>query len=148
MTNYKWIYTLLVTVGLLTTGARAVADDTSREVVVVMSAESGVESMTREQVEALFLGRAHRLPNGERAVPVDQGEGSPVRDRFAREILGRSSAQIRSHWSRIVFTGRGRPPRTVEDSKAVLRAVTEDPRVIGYMERKFVDDSVTVVLEE
>lgn len=117
------------------------------DIVVVVSRLNPVQSLTRTQVEDIFLGRTQQFPDGQRAVPIDQAERSDTRDRFNLEILDRTSAQVRSHWSRILFTGRGRPPRSVVSSAEVLRVLATEAQGISYMERRFVDDSVVVVFE-
>ncbi|MES3008518.1 MAG: phosphate ABC transporter substrate-binding protein [Pseudomonadota bacterium] len=117
------------------------------DIVVIVSTLSAVKTLTREHVEDIFLGRAQQFPNEQRATPIDHAEGSAVRERFNVEVLGRTSAQVRTHWSRILFTGRGRPPRSVVSSANMLQAVAADVHAIGYIERRFINDSVVVVFE-
>jgi ABC-type phosphate transport system substrate-binding protein len=116
------------------------------DVVAVVSSKSTVTTLSKSDVMDIFLGRASRFPNGAEAVPIDQAVGSPVRDEFYLKVLGKSPAQIKAFWSNIIFTGRGRPPRAVADSAEVKKRIIEDPAAIGYIEEKFVDDSVRVVL--
>ena len=117
------------------------------DIVVIVSSLNSVKTLTRDHVEDIFLGRMQQFPNEQRALPIDQAEGSAVRERFNMEVLGRTSAQVRTHWSRILFTGRGRPPRSVASSEDMLQAVAADVHAIGYIERRFVNGSVVVVFE-
>ncbi|MDO8291184.1 MAG: hypothetical protein Q7T44_18380 [Parvibaculum sp.] len=117
------------------------------DIVVIVSSLNSVKTLTRDHVEDIFLGRMQQFPNEQRAVPIDQAEGLAVREHFNMEMLGRTSAQVRAHWSRILFTGRGRPPRSVASNEDMLHAVAADTHAIGYIERRFVDDSVVVVFE-
>lgn len=114
------------------------------EVVVIVSRQSAVEKLTREQVGDLFLGKLSRL-GGVKVVPLDRPEGSPVRDAFYAEFAGKSAAQIKAHWSKIIFTGRGQPPAQVADGEAARLRVAEDPAAVAYIERSLVDDSVRIV---
>jgi len=144
-------YWLLASIVLVSSVASASAADNEgaspNDIVVVVSRQNPLQSLTKEQLESIFLGRTQQFPTGQRAVPVDQVEGSTVRERFYIEILDRTSAQVRSYWSRILFTGRGHPPRSVASSEEVLRILATDAQAIGYIERRFVNDAVTVVLE-
>ncbi|MDO9319375.1 MAG: phosphate ABC transporter substrate-binding protein [Gammaproteobacteria bacterium] len=117
------------------------------DIVVIVSSLNTVKALTRVRVEDIFLGRMQQFPNGQRAVPIDQAEGSAVRGRFNKGVLGHTSVQVRIHWSRILFTGRGRPPRSVASNEDMLQAVAADVHAIGYIERRFVNDSVAVVFE-
>lgn len=114
------------------------------EVVVIVSKQSSVEKLTREQVADLFLGKLSRL-GGVEAVPLDRPEGSPVRDAFYTEFLDKSAAQIKAHWSKIIFTGRGQPPAQIADGEAARKRVAQDPAAVAYIERSLVDDTVRIV---
>lgn len=64
---------------------------------------------------------------------------------FYGRYLGRSLAQIKAHWSKLVFTGRGRPPHTVDDGQAMAAFLAEHPDAIGYLDRSLVNDNLQVV---
>lgn len=115
------------------------------DVVVVMSAKSPALELSKDQVAALFLGKAVRFPDGRRAVPLDRAEGAAVRDAFYEVFTGKSAAQVKAHWSKIIFTGRGRPPRQVADGAELKRQLSEDPDAIAYLRADEVDDSVRTV---
>src|SRR6476646_2451282 len=83
----------------------------AEDVVAVVSAKSPVTALNAEQVADIFLGKTTRFPDGSAAVPIDQNEDSPDRDRFYTQYTGKSPAQVKAHWSKLIFTGRGQPPR-------------------------------------
>jgi ABC-type phosphate transport system substrate-binding protein len=115
------------------------------DVVIVVSAKSQVVVLSKSQVADIFLGKSARFPDGSSAVPIDQAEGAAVRDEFYDKIAGRSAAQIKAHWSKIIFTGRGQPPKAVSTSAAARELVAANPQAISYIERSAVDGSVKVV---
>ena len=117
----------------------------AEEVVAVVSAKSAVTALSANQVADIFLGRSTRFPDGTHAVPIDQNEDSPVRDRFYAQFTGKSAAQVKAHWSKIIFTGRGQPPRQVESGREMKRAVADNPNAIGYIDPRLVDSSVRVL---
>ena len=117
------------------------------DVVAVVSAKSLVTTLTKAQLTDIFLGKANRFPNGTPAVPIDQTEGSVARNEFYEKVAGKSAAQIKAFWSKIIFTGRGQPPKEVADSLEMKKRINENPSAIGYIEKNMVDDSVKVVLQ-
>jgi ABC-type phosphate transport system substrate-binding protein len=131
--------------GILSLALVAASGATWADVVPVVSAKSPVHEMSKNQIVDIFLGRANRFPNGEPAVPIDQAEGSEVRDLFYLQFANRSAAQLKAYWSKIVFTGKGEPPREVSPSERVKRVLAENPHFIGYIERTEVDANVKVV---
>ncbi|HYC36984.1 MAG TPA: phosphate ABC transporter substrate-binding protein [Usitatibacter sp.] len=117
----------------------------AQEVVAIVSAKSPYVNLTSAQVADIFLGRTSRFPDGALAVPIDQPEDSALRDRFYAQFTGKSAAQVKAHWSKIIFTGRGQPPRVASSGAETKRIVAENPYAIGYVDSRLVDDSVRVV---
>lgn len=141
MSFFKRIQSCALGLLLVVASGAACAD-----VVPVVSSKSHVHGLSRNQVVDIFLGRTNRFPNGEPAVPIDQAEGSEVRDVFYLQFANRSASQLKAYWSKIVFTGKGEPPREVSPSERVKRVLAENPHFIGYIERAEVDANVKVVL--
>lgn len=141
MTFFNRIQSCALALMLSLAGSAAFAD-----VVPVVSSKSPVYELSRNQVVDIFLGKANRFPNGELAVPIDQAEGSEVRDAFYRQFTNRTAAQLKAYWSKIVFTGKGQPPREVSPGESVKRVLADNPNFIGYIDRADVDANVKVVL--
>lgn len=115
------------------------------DVVVVVSEQNPLTTLDRAELADIYLGRLSRFPNGEPVVPVDLDEGSAARDEFYSEYLGQSPNQVKSHWSKLIFTGRGHPPRSVESGPAVAELVAGNPKAIGYVDRGHVNDSLRIL---
>jgi ABC-type phosphate transport system substrate-binding protein len=115
------------------------------DVVAVVSAKNPITALDKSQVADIFLGKASRFPNGVQAVPIDQAEGLAVRDEFYGKVVGKTAAQIKAYWSKIIFTGRGQPPPNVSNSIEMKKRISDNPAAIGYIDRSLVDDSVRVV---
>jgi ABC-type phosphate transport system substrate-binding protein len=115
------------------------------DVVAVVSARSAVNALSENQVVDIFLGKLNRLPSGEAVVPIDQAEGSQPRDEFYLKFAGKSPAQLKAHWSKIIFTGRGRPPKDVANNAEVKKQLAANPNAIGYIDTDAVDNSVRVL---
>ena len=121
---------------------------TMADVVAVVSSRSPLTELSKNQVVDIFLGRVSHFPDGEQALPIDQAEGSAARDEFYAKFAGKSAAQIKAHWAKIIFTGRGQPPEEVSNSIEVKKLVIKKPHAIGYIDKNMVDGSVKVLLAE
>jgi ABC-type phosphate transport system substrate-binding protein len=131
---------------IFTTGAHAEPEIAAADsVVVVVSATSSVSAISKLHLADLYLGRTARFQNGTPATPIDQRSGSTMRVEFTETFLNRSEAQMKAHWSKIIFTGRGRPPREASSDAAVRDIVARDPQAIGYIDASLVDSRVRVV---
>jgi hypothetical protein len=124
----------LALAAVLSCGSLARADD----IVMVMAPTA--TAVTKDQVANLYLGRSTGF------TPLDLPESSPIRAVFYRKATDRDSAQVKSVWSRIVFTGQGKPPKEMPDAAAVKKAVAADSKAIGYIAKSDVDASVKIVL--
>lgn len=118
----------------------------SADVVAVVSSKSPVTTLSKNQLMDIFLGKRTSFPDGSSAVPIDQTEGSAVRDEFYSRIAGMSPPQVKAFWSRIIFTGRGQPPKTVATSLEAKKLLLANPNAISYIDQSLVDGTLRVVL--
>jgi ABC-type phosphate transport system substrate-binding protein len=140
MRHISYIASAIAVLGSLMASQRLLADE-----ITVVSVKSSISTLSKAQVADIFLGKTTRFPDGSPAVPIDQTEGTPARDEFYTKIAGKSAAQMKAYWSRIIFTGRGEPPRAVPTSSETRKLVAANPNAIGYVEPKLVDDTLRVV---
>jgi len=115
------------------------------EMVVFVSAQSSVDKLETDVVQKIFLGKLAALPGGASAVPVDLPDGAD-RDAFYQKVSGKSAAQVKAYWAKLVFTGKGQPPKEATSAKDAVAQVGKSAGGIGYAERKALDKSVKVVL--
>lgn len=123
---------------LAVAGAALLCGTARAQVAVVMAPGAG--PLTKEQIANLYLGRSVELHL------LDLPEGNTTRDTFYKKATERGPAQVKATWSRLVFTGRGSPPKEVADAAAVKKAVAADPKAVGYIDKAAVDATVKVVL--
>jgi len=128
-----------LSLGVLTTMSFA-------QVAVVVGAKSAASAMSAEDAAALFLGKSDQLPGVGVALLLDQSESNAVRDTFYSKVTGKSAAQVKAAWSRLVFSGKATPPKEVANSAEVKKLVATNANAIGYIEKSAVDGTVKVLL--
>jgi ABC-type phosphate transport system substrate-binding protein len=116
------------------TGTNVQADE------IVAITNLAATPISKQQIVDLFLGRVSGW------TPIDQAEDSGIYVDFYKKATGRDTAQVKAIWSRIVFTGRGSPPKQLPDSAAVKKAIAANPNAVGYIKKSAVDASVKVAL--
>lgn len=116
------------------------------ELVVIVSAKSPLTALRPDQVADIFLGQSARYPDGAEAVALDQSIGSPLRDEFYLKVASKTPPLVKAYWTKMIFTGRGQPPKEAAGSAAVRKRVADDPTLIGYIDRSALDASVKPVL--
>lgn len=134
------IVRLAVAAGLCAAAVGAFA-----QVAVVVNPKSPLATMTADQVSGIFLGKSNTLPSGGTAMPTDLPDSAAARELFYTKVTGKSTAQVKAAWSRLVFSGKATPPKELASSAEVKKFVSANPDAIGYIEKSAVDSSVKVV---
>jgi ABC-type phosphate transport system substrate-binding protein len=115
------------------------------EHVVIVSANNTNSSLDKNTITRIFLGKASSFPDGSQAIPLDQNEGSSSREAFNNQVLEKSASQLKAYWSRLIFTGKGTPPKESGSDSDVKSLIANNPNLLGYVDSSVVDDSVKVV---
>lgn len=122
-----------------------VSADARGDIVLVAGRHAVISDIGRDEAEQLFLGRLNALRDGTPVRLHDLPPG-PIRDTFYRNMIGKNAVQTRAYWSRLVFTGRARPPREVTGPEELRVALTSDPNAIGYLSETDVTDELLILL--
>lgn len=116
----------------------------SADVVVVVHPSNNA-SFDKSSISKLFLGKAKSFDDGNQAVPINQAEGTNTRDTFNSTVLSKSGSQLKAYWSKLVFTGKGSPPKEVASDAEVIDLISKNPSMIGYIDSASLTDAVKSV---
>jgi ABC-type phosphate transport system substrate-binding protein len=116
----------------------------SAEVVLVVHPSNSAD-LNKKLVQRIFLGKEKKFSTGQEAIPINQVPNSASRSSFDSDTLGRSSTQVAAYWSKLVFTGKGIPPKEVTSDAEVLALVAGNQNAVGYVDSSAVNDSVKTI---
>ena len=136
----KQIPVMLVCLAALASPVMANAD-----VAVIANPAFASDAVDAEDIKRLFLGKTKQLA-GAGATPVDQKSGNAAWEHFYDSVVGKSASQLRAYWSRLVFTGKGKPPKTLGGDEEIVAAVAGNETLIGYVDASAVTGDVKVLL--
>jgi len=114
------------------------------ELAVVVGKGSAIEKLEPREVANIFLAKTSRLPNGSHVRPVELSDNG-YKTIFYREIAGKTLPQINSYWTTLIFTGKGRPPKNIEESGRLIELLNNDPYAISYLPLGQLTESVKVL---
>ena len=117
------------------------------EVAIVVSANSTINSINADDVTKIFLGKK-KEHDGVKILPIDQTEGAKPRNEFYSGVVKKSESQLKSYWSRLIFTGKGQAPQVVGSDGDVKSMVSSNPNLMGYIDNSSVDGSVKVIFKQ
>jgi ABC-type phosphate transport system substrate-binding protein len=115
------------------------------DTVVIVNKGNG-SNLAKDDIAMLYLGKTKQFPDGHSALPLDQKEGSPMRVSFVSNVLGKSEAELKTYWARLIFNGQGVPPKVLGSDAEVKDLVARNPDTIGFIDSAAADDSVKVIL--
>jgi len=142
MTTKRLLKTLLLLLAMASSGLG------HADMVVIVNVKSPLTSLDKNQIADIFLGKAATFPDGSQALPIEQAEGATVREEFHNAITDKSGSQLKSYWSKMVFSGKGTPPKEAANSTEVVKQVTVNPNAIAYVEKAALTNGVKAVFSQ
>ncbi|WP_206483500.1 phosphate ABC transporter substrate-binding protein [Thalassotalea sp. G2M2-11] len=107
---------------------------------------SNTNSLDKSAIKKIFLGKSKKFPNGEQAIPVALA-GGDARTEFLGAVIGKSESQLKAYWSKLIFTGKGQAPKSVDTEAELVKLISQNPNLIGYVSDAALDDSVKVLVK-
>ncbi len=112
--------------GLFATSGRA------GDVVVICNDSVPASSLSRDNIQEMFLGRKTRWSDGQK-ITLTLLKDSDANDVFLEEYVEKTPQQFRDYWKKQAFTGRGRIPDTFASPQEVIEFVKNTPGAVGYI---------------
>lgn len=114
------------------------------EVAIVVN-QANTANPDVEEVAKIYLGKTKTFADGSPVLPLNLSEGNAEREAFTNTILGRTSSQLKAYWSKLVFTGKGSPPKELASDADVIAAIKSDRTAIGYVNSASVKGEVRIL---
>lgn len=115
--------------------------------VAVIVHPSNNNALDEATVAKIFLGREKSFADGKSVVPLSLSENAAASGAFNDTVLKKSSSQLKAYWSKLVFTGKGTPPKEITSDEEMVKLIANNPSLIGYVDASKVDASVKVALK-
>lgn len=133
---------LLIVAGLISVAAlNALAAD----VKVIANASVKADSISADELRAVFLGEKKTLKDGSPVVPV-LNKDSVTHEAFLKLYLRRDVDELRTYYQGLVFTGKGSMPREFGSDAEVAGFVAHTRGAIGYVDGNFNAEGVKVLI--
>ena len=140
MKNTKQIIgSILITLSVVFSSFTVVA-----EVAVIVN-PNNASAISEKDIKRIYLGKKKKFANGSSVIPVNLSAGDSTREAFESNVVGKSASKMKAYWAKLVFSGKGNPPKEAANAAEVLSLVAENPAVIGYIDASKVTDAVKVV---
>ncbi|MCG8534891.1 MAG: phosphate ABC transporter substrate-binding protein [Pseudomonadales bacterium] len=125
--------------------ATTLANIAFAEVAIIVH-PSNASTLSEGDIAKIYLGKSKKFPGGETALALDKPAGEANRVAFIKNVVGKSETQFKSYWSRLIFTGKGVPPKIISSDAEVVNLVSRNPDMIGFVDASSVSDGVKVIM--
>jgi ABC-type phosphate transport system substrate-binding protein len=128
----------------------AAAAEKERALVIVVNKENRVNRLSHADLRDIFLGKRRFWAEGGAIAPVDFAEKGASEEttayaRFGLDVLHKDLGSLKNYWIRMMFSGKGQPPKRLEKASAVIDYVAEREGAIAYIYADQVTDRVKTI---
>lgn len=121
-----------------------VASTVCAEVAIIVNPANSA-NLSEEDINGIFLAKMKSFPDGSPAIPINQEQSAESTKVFNEKVVKKTDQQLKAYWSKLVFTGQGTPPKEVNSDAEVIKLVTNNPNIIGYVDSGAVTGGVKVI---
>lgn len=141
---FKWKHLLLIA-SLVAIQPSAQPSPNSSEDIAIIVNQYNFESLSRKDVTNILMGRLTRYPIDKSSIRVVMLSDLGVTEDVA-SYLDTNTQGYGSTWSKLVFTGKVKPPIYTDNPNRVVDYVVSNETAIGYVPMKYVTNDVRIVL--
>jgi len=134
---------VVLVLSLLIMSSASAENKAANLAIVVSAANSSVQSLSKEQLRKLYLGKSLKMSGGKVALLVNY---EPLRTVFNKIALRRTDAQVEAIWVRLKFSGRAKEPELFSTAETLINFVRENSNAIAYLPSSEVTADVRAVL--
>ena len=116
----------------------------AQDVVLVVHQDSSIETISRADLRNIFFGKKTEWNNGEEVRPIMLKPGA-LHSAFLKFYLKRTNTQFNIYWKRMIFSGKGVPPKSFKTEDEMLAFIKENKGMIGYVSKGKVGTGVKTV---
>lgn len=135
----------LTGIGFVAPGIVSLAQDGNP--VLIAHAEIPERPFSKTEVQNIFLGKVTKI-EGTKITFVILKSGDVHAD-FLEAYLSRTPSQYKKYWKKLVFSGKGKSPKTFKTEEALMEYIAQTPGALGYVGASTADalayDDITIV---
>jgi len=114
------------------------------DILIVANKSVQMNFLKKAELRDIFLGNTIKWKDRSRINIVVQRDGK-AHNEFVKEITQKSASQFRNYWKKMVFTGKGSTPKTIEKSDELLAYVAATEGAIGYVAAGIQPEGVKII---
>ncbi|MCC7441868.1 MAG: hypothetical protein IT285_09550 [Bdellovibrionales bacterium] len=104
------------------------------EILLVAGPGRPASPLSPDALRDAFLGYPAHFEDGSTVKAIDRKNFDvELRRKFFEKAVGKSPIQMKAHWSQLVFTGRGYPPRSASSMEELRALMGTTPGTVSFV---------------
>ncbi len=95
-------------------------------------------------LQKIFLGKTTKWSDNSK-INIVVLKDTDQHKLFLKSYIHRTYSQWKSHWKKMVFTGKGVKPKHFDDTGAYLGYIASTPGAVGYIDAGLAKDTVKIL---
>ncbi len=113
-------------------------------VVIIANKNVPASSLSYDEIKDIFLGNKTKWDTGLKIITATSS-GSEAHKPFLKKYLKKSPSQFKRYCRSLLFTGKGKMPRSFETLERLLEFVTNTDGAIGYIPSQMTSDEIKII---
>ncbi len=102
------------------------------EIIVANTSDTVVE---KNVIKQMYLGKVKKWDDGTHVILTTLKKGQ-THDNFLSTYVNKQPMQFSNYWKQLVFTGRGKMPKSFDNENDLLKFISSNKGAIGYVSDK------------
>jgi len=135
MLFFKYLFFCIISVNLY-----------ANSLIVIVSKDSNINDISKKELSKIFLSKTKKLPNGEKSSIIEIYDKN-IQSIFYQKICNKNSTQLRRYWTKMIFTGKGQPPKKMKSYKEIIEYVSKNQNAISYIPAEYITSKIQTIME-
>ena len=111
----------------------------------IVQADNPAESISKKNLKKMLLGKAKKWKNGDKVVLATL-KGGDTHEKFIKAFAGKTAKQFTNYWRKMVFSGKGKMPKSFDSEEELAAFVADNEGALGYTAEGVVFDGTRVLV--
>ncbi len=104
----------------------------AQDIIVIGNKSVPESSVDNEWVKNVYLGNITKWNNNDPIV-LSVINDKDIHSKFLKKYLNRKPSQFKAIWRNMMFTGKGKMPKTLDSKQEMLDFVANNKGAVGYI---------------
>ncbi|WP_054114237.1 hypothetical protein [Marinagarivorans algicola] len=104
------------------------------DIVIIGHANITAQNLTESDIRSIFLDKSDKLSSKKRAELVLLELDSKAAKVFFKDVMRMTPSKFKSHWSKQIFTGKGKAPTYIANPQELIDYVASTPYAVGLVD--------------